>query len=270
MSTKRRSEEETLLRENVRKAIRIILDRRAERAQLEEKTLRKIIKSIIQEGSEEVIHPTTWQNDLQDFVDNQMKQILTAYSKLQTNPEQRSTFVLVLQYAINNLFEELDSSGEGVQALDALTEMLNEAIEASLGDSEEGVLPSSQTIEKEQERQELDVERQQALQFARDIGLPVDKLSEKGIAAAVKVFKENIKPEVTRIYTAYGTGDEEDRANFRREFSEDLMIRLDATEGLVGASVQKVVSDLEEGTRNKEQDINLEEYFNLDDLLSHL
>ena len=69
MATSQRSQEEKLLRENIRSAIKIVLQKRrlqAEREQLEEATLRKIVRGLIAEAKQEVPLQSTAMNKLRD------------------------------------------------------------------------------------------------------------------------------------------------------------------------------------------------------------
>ena len=111
MPDKERSQEQILLRENIRKAIRVVLGRRSkesERERLEEQTLRKVIRGMITEAKEKQIYDTTGENDLSKYMDTNSKNIIDSYRELQTSDTQKLTFMAVLKFAIINLFQELD------------------------------------------------------------------------------------------------------------------------------------------------------------------
>ena len=101
--------EELVLRESIRKVIKIVLEkrRREERGQLlEEKQLRSLIRKLIiteAEVSDETPHENTGINVLEDLLKKILPVIETDYKSLTTKPEQKKSFRAHLVKGIMNL-----------------------------------------------------------------------------------------------------------------------------------------------------------------------
>ena len=285
MSTKERSQEEILLRENVRKAIRIVLDRRSsasKQQQLEEQMLRKVIRGMISEAQEE-IHPYTWQNDLQGYLRDQAENIIKAYQKLTTNAEQRATFFIVLEAAIQGMFEQLRLDS-GVNKLTEVLNNLGEDIDVTIDDDfEEKILPTPEEEEAKTAAQELE----------DDLGMKLpEKLNSRGLEQAIQVFNNNIRSQVQTIYKGYQTSPE-DAAGFESAFWENINVRLKAAEELIrGGDVEKLIDNIKKGedlpqpeltepeipeteipeteVEETNEVVGLEEYIDIDELLSNI
>jgi hypothetical protein len=294
MTTKERSQEEILLRETIRRAIKISLNRRAKENQrrlLEEQTLRKVIRGMVVEAAkDDPVYNRTWKNHLTKYMKVNAPNILTAYQSLQTSAEQRSTFILVLKKAIQNMFQTIEAERKGIDDVEALTEKINEEIQAIIGDP----------IDEPGEDSEDEVE-DPTVQFAEEIGLPIEKLSRAGLEAAKEVFSDYIEKQVPTIIAKYGEKDVEDFEGWLKSFEPTILDKLEATEELMpGGSVDKLIKDIESDDRDldkPEQEVDpevepeveleadpeeppevgetneiveLEEYIDLDELLSNL
>ena len=102
--------EEKQLREYVRKAIKVVKDKRAERqdtSMLEEQKLRSVIRQLIQEtkvsDTEESPHTSTGINVLEDLLKKIVPILETDYKKLTTDKAQRDSYRAHILHAIENV-----------------------------------------------------------------------------------------------------------------------------------------------------------------------
>ena len=101
--------EELILRENIRKVVKIVLEkrRREEKQQLnEEKKLRSIIRKLITEASDvskETPHENTGINVLEDLLNKILTNMETDYKALTTKPEQKKSYRVHIVKGIMNI-----------------------------------------------------------------------------------------------------------------------------------------------------------------------
>ncbi len=117
--------EEIKLRGQIRKAVRIIQERRKSRAKealLEEQKLRKFIRKLLVEADtskpDESPHEKTGINALEDLLHNIIKQIKDDFMQLTTSSEQRTSFRRHLIYNIMGLLKPPavnDAAPEGAE-----------------------------------------------------------------------------------------------------------------------------------------------------------
>ena len=291
MPDKERSQEQILLRENIRKAIRVVLGRRSkesERERLEEQTLRKVIRGMITEAKEKQIYDTTGENDLSKYMDTNSKNIIDSYRELQTSDTQKLTFMAVLKFAIINLFQELDVKQDrlGVDKLAEVLNTLGEKIEVDIKDEFEGD-PLQEPEDPE--------DTPEAIRFAKELGFEMpEKLDTRGLSQAVDVFNAMIKNQVTDAYNKYGPGQSEDANQFKSKFwptlndklkaaqaldpnndPEDLLSSISKAEETLATEPEAVDTEIPEipeipEEEQEEEVVGLEEFVDLDELLSNL
>ena len=291
MPDKERSQEEILLRENIRKAIRVVLDRRSkesERERLEEQTLRKVIRGMITEAKEKQIYDTTGENDLSKYMDTNSKNIIDSYRELQTSDTQKLTFMAVLKFAIINLFQELDVKQDrlGVDKLAEVLNTLGEEIEVDIKDEFEGD-PLQEPEDPE--------DTPEAIRFAKELGFEMpEKLDTRGLSQAVDVFNAMIKNQVTDAYNKYGPGQSQDASQFKSKFwptlndklkaaqaldpnndPEDLLSSISKAEETLATEPEAADTEIPEipeipEEEQEEEVVGLEEFVDLDELLSNL
>ena len=101
--------EELVLRENIRKVVKIVLEkrRREEKQQInEEKQLRSIIRKLITEASDvskETPHENTGINVLEDLLNKILTNMETDYKALTTKPEQKKSYRAHIVKGIMNI-----------------------------------------------------------------------------------------------------------------------------------------------------------------------
>ena len=266
MATSQRSQEEKLLRENIRSAIKIVLQKRrlqAEREQLEEATLRKIVRGLIAEAKQEVPLQSTAMNKLRDVLNNIIPNIKKDYQALTTDKEQRESFEVVLMALVDNLLQTTEmnlSAGEPVEALAEVKVRVGD--DATPGDDdEEGI------IELEGE------EPPEGEKIAKEIGLDVEELDDTGRDSAVQTFNDAVKNQVAAELARLG-----DKAD-RDEFAKYLLANIEANLNRAEAALAKTTADLKaddsvgkltEVINTLTEDEELEGFVDLDDLLSNL
>ena len=253
MPVKERSQEEILLRENIRKAIKVVLDRRSkesEQERLEEQTLRKVIRGMIAEAKEEQVYDSTGQNDLSDYMKTNAPTIIQDYMKLQSNDAEKLSFMAVLKFAIINLFQDLDVK-QGRLGVDKLVETLNnlsEDIKVDIEDEFDG-----DPLQEPEDPEDTD----EGIRFARELGFEMpEKLDYRGLQQALKAFNSSIKNQLEDAYNNYGPGQSEDAKTIANE------------PGMADMEAPDIPEIPEE--EQEEEVVGLEEFVDLDELLSNL
>ena len=103
--------QEQVLRENVRKAIRIVKDRKGRRLQ-EELKLRTIIRKLINEQEDEKIGKySTGINELEALLKKIVPQLEDDYKILTTDPDQRQSFRAHILHAVKNTIGTIAPDG---------------------------------------------------------------------------------------------------------------------------------------------------------------
>tara|TARA_R100001509_G_scaffold153627_1_gene114680 strand:+ start:1692 stop:2519 length:828 start_codon:yes stop_codon:yes gene_type:complete len=275
MATSQRSQEEKLLRENIRSAIKIVLQKRrlqAEREQLEEATLRKIVRGLIAEAKQEVPLQSTAMNKLRDVLNNIIPNIKKDYQALTTDKEQRESFEVVLMALVDNLLQTTEmnlSAGEPVEALAEVKVRVGD--DATPGDDdEEGI------IELEGE------EPPEGEKIAKEIGLDVEELDDTGRDSAVQTFNDAVKNQVAAELARLG--DPKDREEFGDYLKKNVEQHLKTAEEEIAKTTADLdtaeeeskevaddsVNELTEVINTLTEDEELEGFVDLDDLLSNL
>ena len=132
--------EELMLRENVRKAIRHILNRRETKRLNEEKELRSVIRSLL-EGQSAVAsvakHESTGINTLEDLLKNSnlLSVLETGYKSLTTDKQQRDSYRAHILNAVEKSLAPEESRKEA--GSDAELEPVEEEIDINISDRPE-------------------------------------------------------------------------------------------------------------------------------------
>jgi hypothetical protein len=271
MATSQRSQEEKLLRENIRSAIKIVLQKRrlqAEREQLEEATLRKIVRGLIAEAKQEVPLQSTAMNKLRDVLNNIIPNIKKDYQALTTDEEQRESFEVVLMALVDNLLQTTEMNLSAGEPVEALAE-----VKVRISDDEEGIIPLDD---------EEDEETSESEEVAKEIGLDVEKLDDTGRDNAVQTFNDAVKNQVAAELVRLG--DIADRREFAEFLKKNIKQHLENAEEEIATTTadldaaeedSKEVADdsvgkLTEVINTLTEDEELEGFVDLDDLLSNL
>jgi len=164
--------EEIILRENVRKAINVILQRRDVKALQEQKNeveLRSLVRDLIAEGQSAVAsvakHDSTGINALEDLLKNTnvLSVLETGYKSLTTDDQQRESYKNHILNAVKSSLapeESRKGAGEDVE----ITEEIDEDIDIAIGDRPEDDPDFIDVNDEEVEEVEVDEKEQFGLE----------------------------------------------------------------------------------------------------------
>jgi hypothetical protein len=282
MPDKERSQEEILLRENIRKAIRVVLGRRSkesERERLEEQTLRKIIRGMIAESKSTAPQTTTGMNAVQKVI-NDIEANLgdpdSGYKSLTTSKAQRDSFRIMMIAFVEDALDIEQMNKDAPNPVSDLTDKVNE-IDVQINDEDdEGIVPIVDPEETDQSR----VDRE-SLQLANKIGLDTEALDDTGRKRAFKVFNNSIKSPIERGMD--DLTDPEDLEIYKEYLVKNINARFDAFEQQLANTIDDVDIDMKTQAQAEPQQeepvaaeeeaeeiVGLEEFVDLDELLSNL
>jgi len=205
--------EELMLREHIRKAIKVVKGRKNSRRLTENKMeaeLRSIIRDLIPEAKKIAVYDSTGKNELNIFLlhGTFRNTLETSYRKLTTSPQQRETFIDHMIVFINDFLDRLDSLEDDDFARDEKPDdpvEEDDGIKISVGDAE---------IEGEESTLELGPDD---IKFA-ELYKPGSDLT--GAKAAYSAFKKSM----TGLREAYSNLDDpQDQADFRDELPRQIV-----------------------------------------------
>jgi len=190
--------EEQLLRENIRKAIKVVQDNKKILAEQEEAELRKVIRKMLKEEKTPVAddspHEKTGINYLRTTLKKIIPSIKDAYMSLTTDEEQRKSYIAHLINGVDNLLAPIEVNADAPQAAPAgaLGEGdLEEDVEVSIGgeeDPEEFIDIGDVGLPGEEEVEEEEPEDEDMLTMTA--GMNGDEHDETGRNAALATFKQ--------------------------------------------------------------------------------
>lgn len=164
--------EELILRENVRKAINVILQRRDVKVLQEQKNeveLRSLIRGLIAEGQSAVAavakHDSTGINALEDLLKNTnvLSVLETGYKSLTTDMQQRESYKNHVLNAVKSSLAPEESRKEAGEDVE-ITEEIDEDIDIAIGDRPEDDPDFIDVNDEEVEEVEVDEKEQFGLE----------------------------------------------------------------------------------------------------------
>ena len=189
--------EEQLLRENIRKAIKIVKSKKEKIALQEDQMLRSVVRKMLMEEktpvADETPHEKTGINYLRTTLKKIVPTIKDAYLSLTTSEDQRKSYIAHLVNGIDNLLApiEMNAAAPNQAPEVALGEGGLEEVEVSVGGSEEpeefidigdmGLSGEEEVEEEEPEDQDL---------MTMTTGMNGDDHDETGRNAALATFKQ--------------------------------------------------------------------------------
>ena len=219
--------EEQLLRENIRKALKIALHKR----ELREVYLRKIIKTVLKEAaiSDKTPHESTGIGELETLLKKIIPILKDAYLTLTTDAEQRTSFSNHIMNAVENTLSTANINDGAVSAM-------SEAIEIDIDDEDdeddsppEFIDIEDDEVEEEEEEEEIPEEEE----FAS--GLEGQGLDLTGRNFAFRTYKDIEQ----QILNAYGMLDNaEDRSIFQEYFLINLKLYFETFEKELSPNVE--------------------------------
>ena len=223
---------ELILRENIRKAIKIVKGRRAEKILVErrqEEELRTIIRELINEGQSAVstvaIHDNSGLNALEDLFKNTnlLSIFERGYKALTSKKEQRDSYLAHWLSGLKKMLAPEEERKEADQELDAAKENegvatgLSEDIDIEIGDDPKDD-PAFIDTEEPEEKSEEEKEKEE---------ITVPGLDKTGRNKAYTDLK-NVEKTTLKIFD--GLDDSEDRDPFEEYLLKNLYLYADVYE----------------------------------------
>tara|TARA_R110000744_G_scaffold373519_2_gene485725 strand:- start:2409 stop:3218 length:810 start_codon:yes stop_codon:yes gene_type:complete len=264
--------EEKLLRENIRNAITIVQKKKEEaenQALLEERMLREVIRKIIKEDAESPSQSTAI-NVLEELLKKIIPVLEEDFKALTTNVEQRDSFRSHIVNGIENLLAPAevnadveDAEGaEGIEALEELLQQLNE-ITVTVGDE----MPAEFIDIYGDDKAEVDDEEEATTEeeeFAK--GLEEEEFNLVGRNMAFKSFKK-VRQNIVDSFEIVAP-DDEDREIFYDYLITNVKLYFDRfEEELAAMVVEPTTPEYEKRVAGEKA---LAEYVDLDALLEGL
>jgi len=188
--------EEQLLRESIRKAIKIVKSKKEKIAIQEDQMLRSIVRKMLMEEKTPVAddspHEKTGINYLRTTLKKIIPTIKDAYMSLTTSEDQRKSYIAHLINGVDNLLAPIEVNADAPQAAPegALGEGgLEEEVEVSVGDDpEEFIDIGDMGLEGEEEVEEEEPEDEDMTTMTT--GMEDGMHDETGRNAALATFKQ--------------------------------------------------------------------------------
>ena len=188
--------EEQLLRENIRKAIKVVKSKKEKMALQEDQMLRSVIRKMLMEEKTPVADDTPHEKTGINYLRTTLKKIIPtikdAYLSLTTSEDQRKSYIAHLINGIDNLLApiEVNAGAPGPAPEGALGEGgLEEEVEVSVGDDpEEFIDIGDMGLEGEEEVEEEEPEDEDMTTMTT--GMEDGMHDETGRNAALATFKQ--------------------------------------------------------------------------------
>jgi len=275
MSFKREEmNEELLLRENIRKIIKIVQKKRSDnrkQALLEEKELRKVVHALLKEEAVADFAPnqSTGINVLEELLKKIIPVLEEDFKSLTTNKEQRDSFRAHIVNGIQDLLApaEVNADAPDPGQKNPLQELLNtlDELEVTVGGEDDMPEEFIDITDKEEEIEEPATEEEEFGAAIQD-----REYNITGRNMALRSFKK-IRQNIVDSYDVLG--DDEDREIFYDYLITNVKLYFDRFENELEPMVtepttpeyDEKVSGAEEA--ETEEEFALEEYIDLDGLL---
>ena len=271
--------EEKLLRENIRKAIKIVQQKKEEvkrQALLEEQLLRKVVRQILKEDNVADFAPnqSTGINVLEELLKKIIPVLEEDFKSLTTNVEQRDSFRAHIVNGIETLLApaEVNADAPGPGEGEALQELLNiiSEIEVTVGGDDDEMPEEFIDIAGEEETEEVPATEEE--EFGADIQDREYNLTGRNMALrSFKKIRQNILDSYDILV------DDEDREIFYDYLITNVKLYFDRFEGELAPTVDEPTTPEyderaaeEEVGGEPEEEFALQEYIDLDGLLEGL
>jgi len=260
--------EEKLLRENIRKIIQIVQDKKnneRKQALLEEKALRKIVRTLLKEEAVADFAPnqSTGINVLEELLKKIIPVLEEDFKSLTTNKEQRDSFRAHIVNGIEGLLAPAEVNADAPEPgeKDALTELLNtlDELEVTVGDDDDMPEEFIDITDKEEEVEEPATEEEEF-----GAGLQDREYNITGRNMALRSFKK-IRQNIVDSYDVLG--DDEDREIFYDYLITNVKLYFDRFENQLQPMVNEPSTPEYDERETEEEEFDLKEYIDLDGLL---
>ena len=188
--------EEQLLRENIRKAIKVVKNKKENIALQEDQMLRSVVRKMLMEEKtpvgDDTPHEKTGINYLRTTLKKIVPTIKDAYLSLTTSEDQRKSYIAHLVNGIDNLLAPIEMNADAPLAAPevALGEGGLEEVEVSVGgeDPEEFIDIGDMGLAGDEEVEEEDPEDEDMTKMTT--GMNADDHDDTGRNAALATFKQ--------------------------------------------------------------------------------
>jgi hypothetical protein len=188
--------EEQLLRENIRKAIKIVRENKKTLEAQEEAELRKLVRRMINEEktpvADDAPHEKTGINYLRTTLKKIIPTIKDSYLSLTTSEDQRKSYIAHLVNGVDNLLAPIEMNADAPEAAPeiALGESdLEEDVEVSIGDQEDQFIDiGDMGLGDKKEAEEEEPEDEDLTKMTA--GMDGNVHDETGRNAALATFKQ--------------------------------------------------------------------------------
>ena len=263
--------QEKLLRENIRKIIQIIQDKKnneRKQALLEEKALRKIVRTLLKEEAVADFAPnqSTGINVLEELLKKIIPVLEEDFKSLTTNKEQRQSFRAHIVSGIEGLLApaEVNADAPTPGEKDPLQELLStlDELEVTVGGDDDMPEEFIDIADKEEKKEEPATEEEEFGAALQD-----REYNLTGRNMALRSFKK-IRQNIVDSYDVLA--DDEDREIFYDYLITNVKLYFDRFESELEPMVDEPSTpeyDERESGEEAEEDFKLEEYIDLDGLL---
>jgi len=230
--------EEQVLRDNVRKAIKIVHDNRKTLEEQEEAGLRVLVRKMLKEEktpvADDAPHEKTGINYLRTTLKKIIPSIKDAYMSLTTDKDQRDSYIAHLINGVDNLLAPIEVNADAPQAAPAAAlgeSDLEEEVEVNIGDEadddDQFIDIGDMGIEGEEEEvEEEDPEDEDMTTMTT--GMDGDEHDETGRNAALATFKQ-VQGNVVDDFEQLAA--DEDRELYHDYLKTNILLWRDKFEG---------------------------------------
>ena len=262
MNNRKELIEEQVLRDNIRKAIKLVRENKSKTAAKEEEVLRSVIRKMLSEGTavgDEVPHEKTGINYLRTTLKKIIPSIKDAYMSLTTDEDQRKSYIAHLINGVDNLLAPIEVNAAAPELSgdnDALTESdLDEDVEVSIGDSEDEFIDIGDIGLEDKEEPEVEEEPEDEDLTTMTTGMEGDEHDETGRNAALATFKQ-IQGNVIDDFGQLGA--DEDREIYHDYLKTNILLWRDKFEDALSPklpepSTPEYESEAEQGVTGEEE-----------------
>jgi len=262
--------EEQLLRENIRKAIKVVRSRKEKQSLQEDQMLRSIVRKMLMEEKTPVADDTPHEKTGINFLRTTLKKIIPtikdAYLSLTTDEEQRKSYIAHLINGIDNLLApiELNADAPGGVPAGALGEGdLEEEVEVSVGggEPEEFIDIGDVGLPGEEEAEEEDPEDEDMTTMTT--GMEDGMHDETGRNAALATFKQiqgNIVDDFEQLAA------DEDRELYHDYLKTNILLWRDKFEDSLSQNMPEPTTPEYEAEAGAAEEMPEEELFEIVDM----
>jgi len=258
--------EEQLLRENIRKIIKIARKKKVEKETLEESTLRSVIRGIIQEKiaiNDEVPHEKTGINKLRRTLKKIIPQIRDDYLTLTTDPAQRKSYIAHLVNGVDNLLAPIETNIDAPDSPknnDSIEEDMEEQIDIEVGSDDDQFIDIGDDILPSEEEEEIEIDDEEELVTR---GLDTKENDETGRNEAIATFKQI----QGTIVDDFGTlANDEDRELYHDYLKTNILLWRDRFEEVLSTNQPEPTTPEYEQEKEQENKEDKEDMFEVLDI----